>query len=146
MCSASAPQSCSRLTWQPTGFPSVRAIRAALHVASPRARLRGYLAAAAGAQSARTSPRKSCTWSGSTDDGPTERRRKRPGQRRNQVYGRSSPVTGKAQGYVKCRCDCGSPVVEIIAYDLRKEKNPVRACRDGATIAQIPGGDGVRRP
>jgi Domain of unknown function (DUF5753) len=53
-------------------------------------------------------------------------------------FGRVSPVTGKAQGYVKCRCDCGSPVVEIIAYDLRKGKNPVRACRDCATIAQIP--------
>jgi hypothetical protein len=58
----------------------------------------------------------------------------------SQVYGRTSPVTGKAQGYVKCRCDCGSPVVEIIAYDLRKEKNPVRACRDCATIAQVSEG------
>ena len=56
------------------------------------------------------------------------------------VYGRKSPVTGKPAGYVKCRCDCGSPVVEIIAYDLRKAKNPVRACRDCATIAQIPEG------
>jgi hypothetical protein len=28
----------------------------------------------------------------------------------SEVYGRASPVTGKAQGYVKCRCDCGSPV------------------------------------
>jgi hypothetical protein len=55
----------------------------------------------------------------------------------SQVYGRKSPVTGKPAGYVKCRCDCASPVVEIIAYDLRKEKNPVRACRDCATIAQI---------
>ena len=58
----------------------------------------------------------------------------------SQVYGLTSPVTGKAQGYVKCRCDCGSPAVEIIAYELRKEKNPVRACRDCATIAQIPEG------
>ena len=58
----------------------------------------------------------------------------------SQVYGRTSPVTGKAQGYVRCQCDCGSPVVEIIAYELRKEKNPVRACRDCATIAQIPAG------
>jgi hypothetical protein len=56
-----------------------------------------------------------------------------------QVYGRVSPA-GKAQGYVKCRCDCGSPVVEIIAYDLRNERNPVRACRDCATIVQIPVG------
>jgi hypothetical protein len=56
------------------------------------------------------------------------------------VYGRASPVTGKAQGYVKCRCDCGSPVVEVIAYEVRKEKDPVRACRDCATIAQIPEG------
>ncbi|HEX6520769.1 MAG TPA: hypothetical protein VF070_12280 [Streptosporangiaceae bacterium] len=58
----------------------------------------------------------------------------------SQVYSRTSPMAGKAQGYVKCRCDCGSPVVEIIAYELRKEKNPVRACRDCATIIQIPEG------
>jgi hypothetical protein len=58
----------------------------------------------------------------------------------SQVYSRTSPVAGKAQGYVTCRCDCGSPVVEIIAYELRKVKNPVRACRDCATIVQIPEG------
>ena len=58
----------------------------------------------------------------------------------SKVYARTSPVTGKPAGYVKCRCDCGSPVVEILAYDLRKAKNPVRACRDCATIAQIPEG------
>lgn len=37
----------------------------------------------------------------------------------SQVYSRTSPMTRKAQRYVKCRCDCGPPVVEIIAYDLR---------------------------
>jgi hypothetical protein len=58
----------------------------------------------------------------------------------SQVFSRRTSPAGKAQGYVKCRCDCGSPVVEIIAYDLRKGKNPVRACRDCATIAQIPAG------
>ena len=58
----------------------------------------------------------------------------------SQVYSHARPVPGKAQGYVKCRCDCGSPVVEIIAYELRKEKNPVRACRDCATIVQISEG------
>ena len=40
----------------------------------------------------------------------------------SQVYGRTSPVTGKAQGYVKCRCGCGSPIVEIIAGDRARKR------------------------
>ena len=58
----------------------------------------------------------------------------------SQVYSRANPVTGRAQGYVKCQCDCGSPVVAVIAYELRKERNPVRACRGCATIVRIPQG------
>ena len=54
----------------------------------------------------------------------------------SEVVSRKDPATGRSQGYVKVQCDCGSPAIEMPAYDLRK-KNPTTACNLCARIIPI---------